>query len=54
MADRGRVSCGRDFHCVPDLAAALNVASKGGLVILSTIELIAKLKYLPLPVDENF
>ena len=33
MADQGRsVSCGRDYTCVPDLTAALNVASKGGLV----------------------
>ena len=29
MADQ-RVSCGRDFFCVPDLAGALRNATNGG------------------------
>ncbi|XP_031565101.1 protein arginine N-methyltransferase 5-like [Actinia tenebrosa] len=30
MADLGRVSCGRDLTCVPDLVVALNSASQSG------------------------
>lgn len=32
-----RVSCGRDFHCVPDCNTALDSACKAGLVKYSTV-----------------